>query len=69
MSGDIEILVDRVLTWNVAGSSLESVRKFLAVQFVLSVAGGSWKWAEWDNNCNTENNADFREANVQNLDR
>lgn len=40
MSGDIEILVDTVLNRNVAGSSLESVRKFLSVP--ICSLGGRW---------------------------
>lgn len=39
---------------NVAGSSPESVRKFVSVQLALSLASGSWRWVECENNLNTE---------------
>lgn len=53
---------------NVAGSSPESVRKFLSVQLALSLASGSWRWVECEINLNTRRSyADFREANVKNM--
>lgn len=39
---------------NVAGSSPKSARKFLSVQLALSLASGSWRWVECENNLNTE---------------
>lgn len=51
---------------NVAGSSPESVRKLLSVQLALSLARGSWRWVECENNLR-RSYADFREANVQNM--
>lgn len=35
---------------NVAGSIPESVRKFVSVQLALSLASGSWRWVECENN-------------------
>lgn len=54
ISGYIEILIDRVLMRKVSGSSPESVRKFVSVQLALSLASGSWRWVECENNLNTE---------------